>query len=104
MLPYLGTALSLGQRHTGDDWNGAMSDHLDLHAPYQAHAGGLAVGIDVIPWGSAAAQEAVNRVCQEVTARCEQVIATQAATDTPDQDAEISATAGKSPETDDDQP
>ncbi|MGH3695291.1 MAG: hypothetical protein ACRDRX_15115 [Pseudonocardiaceae bacterium] len=62
-----------------------MSDQLGLHASNQTPAERLAAGVEVVPWGSAAAQEAITRVCQEVTARCEQVIAAQASADHPNE-------------------
>ena len=53
-----------------------MSDRPEWHAFNQKHQRSAA-GSEVIPWGSAAAHEAVNRICQEVAARCREVIATQ---------------------------
>jgi hypothetical protein len=58
-----------------------MSDRPGRRTSHQKHQWLAAEG-DVIPWGSAAAQEAVNRVCQQVAARCEEVLATQVAANT----------------------
>ncbi len=80
-----------------------MSNYLALDA-YQRSAGGLAAGVDVIPWGSAAAQEAINRICQEVTARCEQVIATQTVTDGNNQGVETRSSPVAGTETEGHQP
>ena len=62
-----------------------MSDHLGLHFSNQAGVGGPAWGAEVIPWGSTEASEAVRRICQGVTMRCHQAMATHRSADAPDE-------------------
>ncbi|HYZ37577.1 MAG TPA: hypothetical protein VE673_12780 [Pseudonocardiaceae bacterium] len=59
-----------------------MSDHLGLPLSNQVRVGAPAWGAEVIPWGSTDALEAVKRICQEVTVRCHQAIATHRPADT----------------------
>lgn len=63
-----------------------MSDHLGLHTCNQTRARWLEADIEVAPWGSSAAREAVERTCQEVALRCQRVIARYASVGIPDED------------------
>lgn len=63
----------------------AMSDHLGLPLSNQAGGGGSAWAAGAVPWGSTEALEAVKRICQGVTVRCNQAIATHRPADAPDE-------------------
>ena len=64
---------------------GGGSGHLGLHFSNQASVGGPAWGAEVIPWGSTEASEAVHRICQGVTMRCHQAMATHRPANAPDE-------------------
>lgn len=63
-----------------------MSDHPSLRTCDRGHARWLEADIEAVQWGSVAAQEAVERTCQEVALRCQRVIAMYASVDIPDED------------------
>ncbi len=65
---------------------GAVSVNQNWHIPSEDYTGLLHTGTEVVPWGSAAAREAVKRTCQEVTLRCQQLIGTYASVDISDED------------------
>jgi hypothetical protein len=52
-----------------------VSDHPGLHTCNQEHARWRAANIEAVRWDSVAAQQAVERTCQEVSLRCQRVIA-----------------------------
>jgi hypothetical protein len=63
-----------------------MRDYPGLRTYDQAYARWLEANAETVRWGSVAAQEAVERICQEVTLRCQQVIDRYSSASIPDQD------------------
>lgn len=62
-----------------------MSDHQGLPLYSHACVGGPARGAEATSWGSTEALDAVKRICERVTARCHQAIATHRPADAPDE-------------------
>jgi hypothetical protein len=60
-----------------------MSDHPGLRTCNQGYARRLEANIEAVRWDSVAAQEAVERTCQEVALRCQRVIARYTSVDSP---------------------
>ncbi|MGH3917465.1 MAG: hypothetical protein ACRDSG_00200 [Pseudonocardiaceae bacterium] len=60
--------------------------HPALHTCDEAHAGQSEGGSETVRWGSVAAQEAVERICQEVALRCQRIIDMYSSASTPDED------------------
>ncbi|MGQ0718393.1 MAG: hypothetical protein ACT4NP_14000 [Pseudonocardiales bacterium] len=63
-----------------------MHDHPALRTCDQAHARPLDGDAETVRWGSVAAQEAVERTCQEVALRCQRTIDRYSPASIPDED------------------
>lgn len=65
---------------------GLMRDHPAPRTCDQAHARPLEADAETVRWGSVAAQEAVERICQEVALRCQRIIDMYSSAPIPDED------------------
>ncbi|MGH3775385.1 MAG: hypothetical protein ACRDRR_06550 [Pseudonocardiaceae bacterium] len=62
-----------------------MHDHPALRTGDQANARQLDGDAETVRWGSVAAQEAVERICQEVALRCQRIIDMYSSASIPDE-------------------
>ena len=65
----------------------SMSANSCLRTANQVHTRWLDVEAEAVRWGSDAARDAVERICQKAALRCQRTIATYASVDIPDETA-----------------
>jgi hypothetical protein len=65
-----------------------MGDNLDFHAHTRNHAQGrwLQADAEAVGWDLVSAHEVVKRICQDVTLRCERIIAAYTSINVPNGD------------------
>lgn len=79
----------LGESREGPyegELEGLMRDHPALGTCDQAPDRQLEGDAETVRWGSVAAQEAVERICQEVALRCQRIIDMYSSASVPDED------------------
>lgn len=57
-----------------------------MHACDQADARSAEAGVEAVRWGSVAARESVQRICQEAALRCQHVMTMYGVADAPNED------------------